>query len=106
MNSASIEYDPANGQINVIDSYFSELLQKASDFEDLTQIYFDNKQYFPKGLTGEQRRYACAVHCNNGNKIDTALIDTVVECANCNFVGFPCANCATYVLDKPEWSCT
>ena len=40
------------------------------------------------------------------NSADLKPNGRMVECANCNFVGFPCANCATYVLDKPEWSCT
>ena len=97
-----IEYDPSNGKDVVLEHYFVELLKNAEREEECISSYFHNKNFLPKGLKGEQRRFACMHHFNTS--YDDATL--VVECQNCDFVGFPCANCANYILQTPNLGCT
>ena len=102
------EYDPMEGRIIPLDMQTIDMLAMLSHVdkeENDIKNYHKNKNVFPRGLRGEQRRVAC-IHCALNYSPYSSCIDSVVECRNCDFVGFPCMNCATYFFDRPEWGCT
>ena len=79
------------------------LLEDAEKYESSVESYYRLKQMFPRGLKGLQRMWICTWMRFNLTLND---IETVTECKNCDFVGFPCANCATYIFKCPHLGCS